>query len=108
MARARVVGKPLGERDAHRSAKKCNYEFLVLVSLWYSGPERYIILLQVSLMLNSTLKNKDKTKQKQKLGGYLCLTQHSMSISSVQMKSVVKSLNIWLSFLLSSRTFMVK
>lgn len=68
MARARVVGKPLGERDTHKRAKKCNYEFLVLVSLWYSGPDRYIILLQVSLRLNSTLKNKDK-KTKKKLEG---------------------------------------
>ena len=72
MARPRVVEKPLGGWDTHRPAKKCNYEFLILVSLWYSGPERYIILLQVSLRLNSTLKNKDKTKQKQKLAGHLC------------------------------------
>lgn len=64
MARPRVVGKPLGERDTHRPANKCNYEFLILVSLWYSGPETYIILLQVSLRLNSTLKNNDKTKTK--------------------------------------------
>ena len=63
MARARVAGKPLGERDTHRRAKKCNYEFLVLVSLRYSGPDRYIILLQVSLRLNFTLKNKDKKKK---------------------------------------------